>query len=103
MERNESMITRNGRTAFLLAALLLAGCGTVEPQPTATRQPVPTATTRLYGDFTAFECESGWRQLDVDAGDEALWVNDILNRQHAPDSVGFALRECIENGWQGWR
>jgi len=39
----------------------------------------------------------------VDAGDEALWVNDILNRQHAPDSVGFALRECIENGWQGWR
>lgn len=33
----------------------------------------------------------------------ALEVNMILNTNHSPDSVGGALRECIENGWDGWR
>lgn len=32
-------------------------------------------------------------------------VNLILNNEYAPDTVGFVLKECIENGWdyRAWR
>ena len=64
---------------------------------------------------TDTECESAWSQLesginplDYDTYDEyveafeadvAMTVSLILNREHAPDTVGFVINECIQNGW----
>lgn len=57
------------------------------------------------GEITTFDerCQRGWNQMDVDPGDEGTIVSLILNREHAPDSVGAALQECIREGWDGWR
>ena len=84
----------------LVIALLLVGCG-------------PTDA----------ECESAWGQLEVGsevnanaadydsydeyaeafAADVAFTVNIILNGNWAPDSIGFAVKECINSGWDGYR
>ncbi len=64
---------------------------------------------------TDAECESAWSQLEVgvdsldyDTYDEYVeafeadvgsTVSLILNREHAPDTVGYTLKECIQNGW----
>lgn len=29
-------------------------------------------------------------------------VSTVLNEEHSPDSIGFTLKVCIENGWD-WR
>lgn len=49
------------------------------------------------------DCDLAWNQLDVDPGDEAFYVNIVLNTNHAPDTVGFMIEECIEGRWDGWR
>lgn len=49
------------------------------------------------------KCQSVWDQMDVESGNEGMIVNLILNREHAPDSVGATLQECIRKGWDGWR
>jgi len=47
-------------------------------------------------------CDGAKRQLEL-GGDVAvsdpMTVNFILNTNHAPDTVGATLKECIENGW----
>lgn len=64
---------------------------------------------------TDAECESAWSQLEVgvdpvdyDTYDEyveafeeevGMTVSLILNREHAPDTVGYVAKECIQNGW----
>jgi hypothetical protein len=61
------------------------------------------------------ECESAWSQMEIgvdpleyDTYDEyveafetevGMTVSMALNREHAPDSVGYVLKECIQNGW----
>ncbi len=62
----------------LVLVILLAGCGPSDE-----------------------ECELAWMQLDVEPGDESLMVNRILNTNHAPDTVGAKLEECINGGWDG--
>ena len=68
------------------------------------------------------ECDDAW--LQIDWGEVALWaaegettlegafenfngvaieaVNYLLNNEHSPDSVGYTLKECINNGYD-WR
>ena len=64
---------------------------------------------------TDAECESAWSQLEIgvdpmdyDTYDEyveafeadvGVTVSMILNREHAPDSVGYVVKQCIQNGW----
>ena len=67
--------------------------------PTAPKAP----TAQLYGGHTRADCALNWQSLEVEAGDEAWMVNFILNTKHAPDTVGYALEECINGGWTGWR
>ena len=76
------------KIAFVLVilALLLTACGGM-----------------TYGGHAGEECALNWDSMDVDPGDEAFIVNLILNTKHAPDSVGYALEECINGGWTGWR
>jgi hypothetical protein len=61
------------------------------------------------------ECELAWSQLssnidplDYDTYEEyteaieediGMTVGLILNREHAPDTVGYVVKECIQNGW----
>lgn len=66
--------------ALVVIVLLLVGCGP-----------------------TDVDCEMAWYQLDVEPGDEGAIVNIILNSNWAPDSIGFAVKECIESGWDGYR
>ena len=66
--------------ALVVVALLLGACG-------------PTDA----------DCDSAWRQLDVEAGEEGTMVNMVLNNSWPPDSVGFAIKECVESGWDGYR
>lgn len=64
--------------ALVFASLLLAGC-------------------RKTNDA---ECASAWRQMDVAAGDEGMIINLIMNNNHAPDTVGAYLRQCLEEGYR---
>jgi hypothetical protein len=73
------------------------------------------ALTACSSGPTDAECESAWSQLesginplDYDTYDEyveafetdvAMTISLILNREHAPDTVGFIIKECIQNGW----
>ena len=50
-----------------------------------------------------FECNSYWRQMKVKPGTEAFTVSQVLNTEWPPDSVGDAVKNCIETGWDGWR
>ncbi len=45
------------------------------------------------------ECENAWRQMDVPTGEAFTYVDLVLNNEWAPDSIGFAVKECIESGW----
>ena len=56
-----------------------------------------------YGSETKATCEYGWKQMDVEVGNEGMIINLILNNNFPPDSVGAALKECINGGWEGWR
>ena len=68
---------------------------------------------------TDAECESAWIQLalgsdinnnatDYDSYEDYVEAFDaeigfqislLLNREHAPDTVGYVLKECIQNNW----
>jgi len=53
------------------------------------------------------ECEAAMFQMRerpsvAEPLDPAV-VRMILNTNHAPGTVGAVLRECIENGWEGYR
>lgn len=68
------------------------------------------------------ECMAAWKQIDwetivqqsfkgettMEGGFEKFvdYVNELvdmlLNKEHSPDSVGYTLKACIENGWD-WR
>ncbi len=54
---------------------------------------------------TDAECEDAMQQLNISAGraryDDItpLELNLILNNEHAPDTIGFLLKECVQNGW----
>ena len=52
---------------------------------------------------TDADCDSAWRQLDVEPGDEALSINMVLNNNWPPDSIGYAVKECVESRWDGYR
>ena len=49
------------------------------------------------------ECDAAWADMDVDAGDESMTVNFLLNNNWPPDSVGAYLAKCIDRGWTGYR
>lgn len=49
------------------------------------------------------DCDSAWRQMDVEVGDESSTVSLVLNNNWPPDSIGFAIKECVESGWDGYR
>ena len=69
------------------------------------------------GGPTDAECKNAWYQLEVggeiltseyiayedyvEAFDTAIGAaaSSVLNREHAPDTVGFVVKECIQNGW----
>lgn len=53
--------------------------------------------------YIAAECALNWDVLEVEDGNEASVVGTLLNRKHAPNTVGSFLVECIEAGWTGWR
>jgi len=52
---------------------------------------------------TDADCDSAWRQLDVEPGDEGTIMSLLINQEWPPDSVGAAVKNCIETGWTGWR
>lgn len=82
----------------LLLVILLAGCSTSSAQDGVEVQSSPK-----YGKYTSEECQLNWIDMDVETGDEGRIVSIILNNVWAPDSVGYALNECILEGWTGYR
>ena len=48
-------------------------------------------------------CQLNWNSMEVEAGDEGFYVNLVLNSEWAPDSVGSVIKECIQDGWEGYR
>jgi len=48
-------------------------------------------------------CDSVWAQMNVEAGFESETVTLLLNQEWPPDSVGDAVKSCIDSGWTGWR
>lgn len=48
-------------------------------------------------------CDDFWEQLDVETGYEQETVTMLLNQEWPPDSIGFAVKECVNDGWTGWR
>ena len=64
----------------LALAILLAGCGPSDA-----------------------DCDDAWEQLDVPYGEESFYADLVLNREWAPNSIGFTLKECIQSGWDGYQ
>ena len=77
--------------AFLAVALALAGC----------------VSGGGGGGYTGVSkdvaCANAWAQADVKPEDANWFVSEVLNRDWPPDSVGAAVKECIQDGWDGWR
>lgn len=50
-----------------------------------------------------FECDMALEQYNDGASLSGLEVQMILNNNWAPNTVGEALQDCIESGWEGYR
>lgn len=83
---------------------VVAQTATVTPKPS--RTPIATivfSPREKFGAYTSLDCRNLWQQATVDVDDDVLLIDLILNRNWAPDSVGAGIKECIEEGWVGWR
>ena len=53
-----------------------------------------------YGGHSAEDCQTNWDALEVDPGDESLIAGMVINREHLPDTIGEAVKECLQGGWR---
>ena len=77
----------------LIMVVLLVACGGGDP----------VGGSNDGGSSIDAYCENAWEQAEVDAGGEGSFVNMVLNNEWAPDSIGYAIKDCINNGWTGDR
>ena len=82
---------------IVLVGFLASACSPKYDAETCIDAKVQVTTTLDLSETYAEYIESFERPLT------GFEVNYILNTNHSPDSVGAILKECIENGWDGWR
>ena len=80
---------------FLLVALLLVACnGPSDADCLANWNQLSSIANANALDYDSYEDYQEAFEEDMN-----MQVSLILNRVHAPDTVGYILKECIENGW----
>lgn len=83
------------RYLILLTALVLVACGTSRP----TDEECSNAWAQISTHVNARDYSTYDAYVEAFEADLGMQVGLILNREHAPDTVGYVLKECIQNGW----
>lgn len=86
------------RIVAVLVLLLLVSIALINCLMNITKS-VQDSSTRTPTRFEV-ECNKAWRGMHVQPGNEGLMLDFILNREHAPGTVGELLQRCIRDRWR---
>lgn len=81
---------------LVLTSILIGACG---PSDTKCQLAWDQMGVGVYAlDYDTYE-----EYVDAFKAEAAMVASLIINKNHAPGTVGEILQKCINNGWDGWR